>query len=106
ETGGDSGDRRALGDFALELRLAEAPHEVVGLDFDRRSVAVLLPRDVQRGPAAKLLDLAIELPHAGFARVVAHDGFESGVGEDELAVRDAVLLRALLDEVPTCNLHL
>ena len=119
EAGGDTGDRGAFGDLALELRFAEMTNEirlldryrrrgvdddVVGLRFGPgvlRFVRVLArsTSDVEGGRAAKLLDLAIQLPDASLTGVVAHDRREGVVGDGELALLDAVLARSLGDEV-------
>ena len=104
EASRDAGDRGSLGDLSVELRLAEVLREVALVDRHRQLASSL--RDLERRRAAKLLDLAVELAHSGFARVVAHDVEERLVRDRQLALGDPVLLRSFGDEMLPGNAHL
>src|SRR5262249_18203328 len=97
EASRDSGDRRALGRFAVELGLSQMFLEIALVDGDA-GVALAL-RHLQGGGAAELPDRATQLGDAGLARVVPDDVEERVVGNGQLAVGNAVLLRALGHEV-------
>ena len=97
EAGRDAGDRRALGHFAVELGPTEVRGDIALVDCHR--AVVLATRDLEGRGTAKLLDLAIELPDAGFPGVVTYDRLERVVRDRELVLCDAVLLRPLRDEV-------
>ena len=55
--------------------------------------------DLARDLAADGADLALEVPHAGLARVLVGDRLEGGVSERDLAALEAVLLDLPRDEV-------
>ena len=107
EAGGDAGNDGALGDFAEEPGLAE----VLRRDRSRRRGARrfwrrFALRHLERERAAELRDLALELSHAGLARVVADDRAERFVGDRERPFADRVRRELLRDEVPLGDVHL
>src|SRR5690606_36400149 len=89
EACGDAGDRRALRDLTVELRLSEVLDEVAVVD--RHRALVLAARDLEGCSPAELLDLAVELPNAGLSGVVADDAMERRVRDGELRVGYAVI---------------
>ena len=68
EAGGDAGDAGAHRHLALELGGPEHGGEIVDIDTDRSAFAF---GDAHGGVAQGLADLALEVAHAGLARVVA-----------------------------------
>ena len=74
----------------------EDGRQVAGIDDDARRRAL---GDLHRRAAEHAADLALEIAHAGLARVVADDRADRGVGELGLLGRQAVGLELPLDQV-------
>ena len=102
ETGGHARHAGAQGGLVFELQRAEDGVEVFGADAHRRARIV---GHHQRGVAHDAADLAFELPHAGFARVVGHDRAKRVILEGALRFGQAVGRALPRHEVRSGNLQ-
>src|SRR6202035_2039180 len=88
-----------------EAEAADARELLDVLGGDREMLA-LLHGDLLDRLAREVRDLALEIPDAGFARVVADQLSERILRDRPLALPQAVLLDLLRDQVAACDLDL
>ena len=79
-------------------------HDVVGVDRHRRRHG--LRRDPRRGLAQQLPELALEVPHARFPRVVDHDAPQRVVADRHVGGGEPVALQLASQQVVARDLHL
>ncbi len=86
------------------LRMTEIILQVLRIELHglRRAVA---GDNFPRGLAGERGDLAFQLAHAGFARVVANELAQRGVGKFHVAAREAMFLQLARDEITFGNLE-
>src|SRR3989454_3306437 len=92
-----------LGEPVFEPLGAEVLVEILGLDLDRRGLAL---GDGSRDLAVDRPDLPLEVAKAGLARVLADELANGLVAEHELALLEAVLLQLLRQEEALGDVHL
>src|SRR3954453_21574538 len=104
QPGGDAGLGRAPPHLGVEARPAEQlVHALLGY---RQPARARPARVLERGLAAPRADLALELAHAGLARVLAHDRAQRRVRERDLALGQAGALDLPRHQVPLPDLEL
>ena len=94
----------------LGLAVAEAAHaqelvEIARRDRDRL-LLLLVQQHLLHGLAADLGDLALEVAHARFARVVTHDVEQRRIGHLQLLELQSVMLLLFRHEITARDVHL
>ena len=106
EARGDSRRGGALGHLGEELRAAEEPREVAGLDDGARGLVVRRAGHLEGDGAGDAGDLPGELPHARLAGVVANERAQPVVAERQRLVGNGVRGALLRHEVALRDAHL
>ena len=96
EPGRNARHAGAHGDFVLETRRAEDRRQRRAVDAQALDAAL---RDAHRDMAADRADMALEIAHAGLARVVANDRADGVFGDLALLGLEAVGLELALDQI-------
>src|SRR6185437_11623644 len=103
EAGGDAGHAGAHGDLVLEAPGAQDLRDVGRLDADRSGLAF---GEAHGGAAEYPADVALEIAHAGLARVVANDGAQRIFRDADALLGEAVGVELAAHEIAPRDLKL